>query len=200
MIMTVIGLTGPSGAGKSTVCSIFKQNGIPVISADSIYRDICIPRSPCLNDIVAAFGNVTLPDGTLDRKTLAKEVFSDSEKLKRLNNITHGYVLDGIRKKLSSLSESGCTLAVVEAPQLFESGFDSECDLIVSVLCERNKRKERLIIRDSLTDEAIEKRISSQLDDNYFRLHSDEIIENNGSLDSLASAVYALIGGIAVKQ
>ena len=78
---------------------------------------------------------------------------------------------------------------LVDAPLLFESGFDKECDLIISVTADKELRKKRIMVRDGIDDIAATKRIESQLADEYLIKHSDYNIVNNGDLYSLESEV-----------
>ena len=53
-----------------------------------------MPGQPALADIAAEFGaDVLQPDGHLDRKRLGAIVFSDPERRKRLEQITHPLLL-----------------------------------------------------------------------------------------------------------
>ena len=77
----------------------------------------------------------------------------------------------------------------MDAPLLFESGFDTECDLVVSVTAPRATRIDRIIERDGISREQAERRIDSQLDDEFLRDHSDIIIENKSDLVRLSAEV-----------
>ena len=69
--------------------------------------------------------------------------------------------------------------AVVDAPLLFESGFDRECQAVVSVLAKKDLRIARILARDHISEAEAEKRISAQKSDDFFRQNSDFVIENN---------------------
>ena len=76
--MIVIGLTGPSGSGKGYCDAIFASLGIPYIDTDKIYHGLLVPHSPCTNELTLTFGKEILTqDGFVDRKKLAKIVFSE---------------------------------------------------------------------------------------------------------------------------
>ena len=76
--MLIIGLTGGIGSGKSTVAGYFAQQGIPVIDADQLARELVAPGSPALNEITGIFGpDILFPDGSLDRARLRSRVFAD---------------------------------------------------------------------------------------------------------------------------
>ena len=109
--MVVIGLTGPTGAGKSTVRELFASYGIPGIDADSVYRELIAPPSPCLDELTRIFGNsILLPDGSLDRRTLGKKVFSNAGSRAMLNAVSHRYVMKEIRRRLADLEKNGANM------------------------------------------------------------------------------------------
>ena len=89
----VVGLTGQTGAGKSTVSQVFAGNGFAVINADKIARTVVEKGTKCLDEISDFFGSGILnEDRTLNRKALAKIVFTDKCKLDSLNTIIYPYI------------------------------------------------------------------------------------------------------------
>jgi dephospho-CoA kinase len=199
--MLVIGLTGPTGAGKGAVANIFAQYGIPVINADRVYHELITPPSSCLQELVEAFGKqILLADGSLDRRALGGIVFNDPAARERLNSITHRYVMEEVKGQMERLRREGVPVAVFDAPQLFEAGAQRACGAVVSVLAERGLRLERIIARDNLSAEAAMRRILAQKSDEFFKTHSDYIIENNGTLETLSPQVHRILlalGGIS---
>jgi len=184
--MTVIGLTGPSGSGKTSLCLAALEMGCYTINADDVYHALLVPPSECLNDIVGAFGDEVLnEDGTLNRKKLGNIVFSDDEKLSKLNFITHRYVKERFREIISEMRDNDVQTVIIDAPTLFESGFDTECDITVCLLATRDLREKRIISRDHLTKERADSRLSAQKNDDYFKSRADYTLYNNGSADDL---------------
>ena len=178
--MLLIGLTGPSGAGKSCVAEIFAYYGLPVLNADEIYHQLLIPPSPCLEELVEHFGTTILTSaGTLNRRALADIVFSDPASLSTLNTIAHRYVMEEIVRRTDQLRREEVRAAILDAPQLFEAGANRLCGAIVSVLADKGIRLERILQRDGIEHDAALRRISAQKSDEFFRAHSDYIIENN---------------------
>ena len=182
-----IGLTGPSGAGKGEVSKILSGMGFYHLDCDKIYHDLLIPPSPCLDELRLSFGDsILFENGELNRKALAEMVFSKNgqkTKLPILNSITHKYVLKEVQRKAEALKEyKGFT---VDAPTLFESGFDGQCDVVIAVLAEKETRIERIIAREGLSREAAEARINAQPDDAFYSERSDYVIYNNGDLTDL---------------
>ena len=193
--MKIVGLCGGSGSGKSAVSRILTEWGCLHLDTDAIYHELIGGDSACLRELADEFGREIIAEsGALDRKKLAAIVFADGaeEKRHRLNEIAHRYVLDEVRQRIAA-AEGNYAAAIVDAPLLFESGFNTECDLVVSVTAPREIRTARLMARDSITAEQAERRISAQLDDEFLRSNSDVIIENNNDLDALASKVKKII-------
>ena len=197
--MKTIGLCGGSGSGKGAVGKLFEMHGIPVIDTDAVYHEITSGLSECLSELVSFFGESIIDDkGALDRGALGKIVFSQDaeQKLAELNRITHKHILSNVRLKLSDIKASGIEYAVVDAPLLFESGFNKECDVIVAVIADKNLRIERVMARDGISRDAAVRRISSQLSDEFLIENSDFVIYNSASLSELAEKIEILINEI----
>jgi len=154
--------------------------------------------TPCLRELVFEFGeNIIAQDGSLDRVHLASIVFAEDGKdaRYRLNKITHKHVLREIRSLIQGVQDE-YSFVIVDAPLLFESGFDSECDLIVSVIAPRDIRIKRIVERDFLTEEAACRRIDAQLSDEFLRSHSDFVINNDGDMQWLENQANRIINYI----
>lgn len=199
--MLVIGLTGPSGAGKGEVSRILQGYGAQIIDADAVYHALLVPPSPCLDALRERFGKEILTEsGELDRKKLGRIVFAAPDALHDLNTIAHRFVMEETRRRLAALRETDTRLVVFDAPQLFEAGAERDCDTVISVLADKQIRAARIMARDGIDEDAAYRRINAQLDDAYFRTHSDYIIENNDAPDKLIPTVHRIlaeIGGIS---
>ena len=194
--MKIIGLCGGSGSGKGMVSSLFVKVGIPVIDADAVYHELTTRRSDCLEALCKEFGDGILSGGALNRKALADIVFSSSDapkKRKRLNEISHSFILSEIERRLRSLEKEGIKLAVVDAPLLFESGFDKKCDITVAVISDEDTRISRIMFRDNLTEEEAARRIKAQISNSELIERSDFQIYNNGTVEDLTESMHELI-------
>lgn len=199
--MLVIGLTGPSGAGKGEVGRIFSAYGLPVINADEVYHRLLLPPSSCLKELTVEFGGEILtPTGELDRRKMSETVFANPTALQKLNSIAHRYVMEEIHRQLEQLRRAGTRAAVLDAPQLFEAGADKDCGTVISVLAEKRLRVERIMARDRIDAERAIRRINAQKSDDYFRTHSDYVIENNGSAEHLLPRVRKILFELGVIE
>ena len=189
----VIGLTGQTGAGKSTVSKVFVQNGFRLIDADAISRHVVARGSHCLADLQECFTDAILtPDGELDRKVMASIAFSDHRKLEMLNTIMYPYIVGEILRMIHRFSQQNHKLILLDAPTLFESRADDFCDLIISVVAKPELRMQRIMERDHISEKAAQQRMEMQLTEEFFRLHSDTVLENNSSFSELWDAAQEL--------
>lgn len=165
----VIGLTGQTGAGKSTASNAMKKCGCGIIDADKIAREAVEPKTACLKMLTNAFGcDIINEDGSLNRKKLAEKAFSSKENTQLLNEITHPYIVELTKQRIAEYFASGCNIVVFDAPQLFESGSDKLCDIIVSVIASQECRLARIISRDGVSREQALSRMKVQLSEEYF--------------------------------
>ena len=187
--MTVLGLCGQSGAGKTTVLDTLMRLGAEVCDCDKVSREIMSRGTPCTNEVISVFGEGICSCGEIDRKSLGKIVFFDKDKLETLTEITHRYIKAEVRERIDNFRKKGKGLFVLDAPLLFESGLDIDCDLTLVIIAEREKRIERIMKRDEIDKALAEKRIDSQLSEEKLKELADEVITNNGTKKELAEAV-----------
>lgn len=186
----IIGLTGQSGAGKSTIASVFQQSGFFLIDADLISRKI-VNTVDVLNKLKELFGNDIMSiDNCLNRKALAKIVFSDKVELEKLNQLLFPIIFNKIK---DIIDNSDAKYILLDAPQLFESNANQICDKIISVVTPHNVLVARIMSRDGIDKIAAENRLNAQLPETFFVNNSDFIIVNTGTEDELVQKTRKLI-------
>ena len=185
--MKTIALTGGIGSGKSSALFEFQKLGAEIIDSDKISHMLMMRGGAAYNEVVAEFGREVLGgDGEIDRKKLAKIVFSDEKKLKRLNKITHTLIYKEIKRRIS---ESTADVVCIEIPLLFSSENPLDFDMKVAVVADRETRISRVSSRDRATREQAEARMNRQLSDDEMRRLADCVIENNGDIKALVRRV-----------
>ena len=198
--MKMIGLCGGSGSGKSTVSLLASGHNVFSVNTDEIYRMMTSYYSECVAAIHSAFGDsVVNADGALNRTALASIVFFNKDKHTLLNAIAHRFVLDEVRKIASKAECEGFDAVLVDAPLLFESGFDKECDAVIAVVADTDIRIDRIIKRDGITKEQAVARINAQLRDEELKQRADFYIENNGDIKVTEISLCDIINKI-IKQ
>ncbi len=185
--MLVIGLTGGIGSGKTTVSNMFRELGIEVIDADEIARCISENNTDIKSKIKEYFGTEALDDdGNLDRKYLRSAVFDNEEKRIWLEKLLHPLVINEIKEEIEKVESEYC---VVSVPLLFESGSESLFDRILVVDLPEMMQLQRATTRDESDRKSIEKIAKSQISRKERLSMADDIIDNNGNIDSLKKKV-----------
>ena len=188
---TRFGLTGSIGSGKSTVSSMFKELGAAVIDADRVSHELLQEDGSCKERAAQHFGSGILNnDGSIDRKRLAKIVFSDANERNALNAILHPAVLEKMREESYDITASDpARIIIFDVPLLFESGFFRETDENILVICDQHSIIERVMERDGVSDEEVLSRLKAQMSQEEKQLLADHVIDNNGSMEELRDAV-----------
>ena len=190
--MLVVGLTGGIGSGKSTVSDRLAANGVPVIDADVISRDLTARGGAALDSIFEVFGDpVRHPDGTLDRDALRQIVFRDPRARERLEAILHPLIRSRMLERLAAIE---APYAVLVIPLLFETGQTDLVDRILVVDLPEAEQLRRVHARTSM-DHAEIRRILATQSDRLSRLErADDVIDNSGDLAALHAQVDRLHG------
>ena len=190
----IIGLTGGIATGKSTVSNILKQAGIKVIDADLISKDILEPYNEGWYEVVGYFGNGFVNDDfTIKRKELADRVFSNEEDLMKLNSLLHPIIIKKIKEKVAEYEKSGIKIVFIDAPLLFETGIDDDCDEVWLLVCGIDEQINRVMQRDSLTYEQARKIIENQMPDNEKKAMADRVIDTSDSLENTIRYIKVLL-------
>jgi len=177
----LVGLTGGLATGKSTVSAILRSLGCVVLDADQLARDVVAPGEPALAAIVEAFGRDVLgPDGALDRKRLGALVFTDADRRRRLEAITHPAIRDRFLARLAELEAQGFEGIVVwDAPVMIETGGHRAMEKLVVVVADAATQRARALARDGDPADA-ERKIANQMPLADKAKLADYVIDNSG--------------------
>ena len=185
--MLVVGLTGNVAAGKSAVAELWREAGVPVVSADELAREAVAPGTEALARIAELFGpGVIGEDGALDRAAVRGIVFRDGEALQRLEAIVHPEVRRLRDEWTEARREAGAEVVVWEIPLLFETGMEGEVDVVVVVDAPGGVRRRRIVETRGLGEEEAEAVMAAQMDAADKRRRAHVIVENSGTREELA--------------
>lgn len=176
--LCVIGITGGTGCGKTTALEALMEMGALVLDCDEIYHELLKTDTEMLDEMGKVFPQVFV-NGKPERKKLGEIVFSDPEKLARLNAITHRCVKKAVEERLRSFAMAGGRIAAIDAVELISAGMDRRCRAVVAVLAEPEIRIGRIMARDGIGREAAERRLSAQKPDSYYIRNCTHILQNN---------------------
>jgi dephospho-CoA kinase len=209
MYMKIIGLTGGIGSGKSTVTEHLTAKGFHVLDADKIARELVLPGSEMLIQLAAEFGDdIICDDGSLNRKKLGSIVFSDADQKNKLDSLMHTRILELIHDRIlqyredaekaaevASDHEQGARFRVVfiDAPLLFETGLYQSVSEVWVIDADDETRISRIMERDGLKREEIQKRIDMQMARDEKIRRADVILDNTGDQASLFRQIDGLL-------
>jgi len=188
--MIIVGLTGSVGTGKSTVTNLFRELGAYIIDWDELAREVTRPHSRAWKKIVDYFGKgIVNDDLTINRQKLAEIVFSDKEKVAKLNQIVHPEVFnedDRITNEIRSLDPDA--LIIKDIPLLFELTHPVFVDKVVVVSASAQTQLRRLEEK-GISREDARSRIKSQLPLEEKIKSADFVINNDGPLEETKKQV-----------
>lgn len=185
-----VALTGGIGSGKSTVADEFAHLGVTVIDADIIARQVVEPGTPALLAIAEKFGPQMInDDGSLNRRRLRERIFAHSEDKAWLNALLHPLIQQETRRQMQA-STSPYLLWVV--PLLVENHLTDKADRVLVVDVPKETQIERTIRRDGVSREHAEHILAAQATREQRLAAADDVIENMGSADAVASHVARL--------
>lgn len=180
----IIGLTGSIASGKSTISAMLKEKGYPIIDADLVARLVVEPGTATLSEIERVFGDQVMnKDGTLNREALGQLIFHEPAKRKQLNDLMHPAIRAEMLRQRDELFEQGEKTLIMDIPLLFESHLQHFVDKILVISVTEEMQLQRLMQRNSLSEEEAKARIRSQLPISEKEKGADAVIYNNGSIE-----------------
>ena len=192
----ILGVTGGIASGKSTVANMLQNLGAVVVSADQLSRELVLPDSPVLKQLLHRFGGqIIAGDGTLDRKQLGEQVFADPVARSDLEAIMHPAIArlsqHYLQQAVTRQRDSG-GLVVYEAPLLYEVGAEARVNMVLVVTVEDDLQLRRLQQRDQCDSATAQQRIDAQMSQIEKAQRADYVIDNSQGLQWLQQQVDVL--------
>lgn len=186
----IIGLTGGIGSGKSAASRWFENQGIVVVDADIVAREIVDIGQPALAEIAKTFGEgILLNDGALNRKALREIIFQSSDARQQLEAITHPAIRTSI---IQQLNAAHSPYVILVSPLLFETNQHELTTRNLLIDASVELQIARAAQRDSQNIEQIEKIIAAQMPREQKQQRADDIVLNDGQLTHLYASLKIL--------
>jgi dephospho-CoA kinase len=153
-----------------------------VVRADELGHHVLAPGGESYAAVVAEFGiGILNDDGTINRRSLGRVVFSDVTKLEQLNGLVHPAVIrreEEFIARAAQVDPEG--IAVVEAAILIETGGYRRFDRLILAVCTEEQQVERAMARDNATREDVLVRLRRQMPLEEKRKYADYVIDTSG--------------------
>ena len=186
----IIGLTGGIGSGKSAVAKFFLGEGITVIDADELSREVIEPGTTGFKRVLEKFSTEILdPNGCIDRSKLRIEVFDSPQKKIILESITHPLVRDLLSQRII---DSKSLYSIIMVPLIYETKSMSVYNRILVIDCDPELQLLRASSRDNNSKDQIQKIINSQCTREERLSIANDVIPNNDSLENLKDRALAM--------
>jgi len=178
-----VGVTGGIGSGKTALTDWLSEQGIVIVDADRVAREVVQPGTPALKAIIDAFGEQYLTqDGNLDRAAMRQLVFGDEEKRLLLESITHPQIREAL---WDQLQRADSAYVVLSSPLLLESGQSEMVDISVVVDVPEEMQIQRTMARDANDKALVEKIMAAQMRRQKRLQLADIVVDNSGDLSAL---------------
>ena len=175
--MIKVGITGGIGVGKTYICNILQKMGYSIFSSDQVSKKIVSENTFVRDQIRNFFGEDIIENEKISREKLAIQVFSNKEKLKKLNEIVHPFVKKEFDNWMSKRYDE--KVVFKEAAIIFEANSHKNLDYIVCVTAKLQDRINRVMKRDKVDSYSVKKRISMQMSQIEKERLSDFVIFNS---------------------
>lgn len=180
----IIGLCGKSGSGKSTLA-----REIVATRSNAVHYDIdkighqAMEIKEVQDEAVKYFGEQIMSNGVIERKKLAKLVFSSREKMEELSNITWEHmkvVLDDI------VCDSEGKVIILDWILLSKTHYFDMCDLKILVDIPYEIRKARAMKRDTITSEEFDQREQASVE---YDVNKFDMVVNSNDMNEIRKLV-----------
>jgi len=189
-----IALTGGIASGKTLVSDLLKIHGCHIIDLDIISREVVLPGTEGLKELVGAFGDsILLNDGTLNRGYLRDKLYKKDSNRVQIEKILHPKILQKMKASMDACKNG---IMVVVIPLLVEKKLWEPFDRAIVVDCSKENQISRLMAREKIDKERAEFMLLTQSSRKQRLKLGDklptDIIENDSRISDLKAKIDSL--------
>ena len=171
----ILGLTGSIGMGKTTTAKMFAKYGIPVWEADTSVHKLYSKEGEAVELFKEKFPS-SIVNNEVSRAELKKLINDDERNLKTIETLVHPLVSNDRKRFVKAAAKKNIPLIVLDIPLLFEKGHEKSVDYIVVVSVTKETQRKRVLKRNTMTPEMVEKILKIQMSDAEKRQKADFVI------------------------
>lgn len=191
----IIGLVGGIGSGKSFVARLFGEQGCLVIDSDALAREAHADPKVLAN-LRQIAGEEVVVGGKLDRRALARLVFSDDAVRQRVEQVLHPWIERRRLQQMQAVAGDPNVRAYVwDSPLLVETGLDAQCDHVVFVDAPRDVRLARVQASRGWTDDQLRAREARQVPPERKRERADAVLDGTADASTIRRDIARLLAG-----
>jgi len=195
-----LGVTGGIGSGKSNVVKILSTFNVPVLDADKLGHAVYEKNSSGYLNVIKVFGQkVVKDDGEIDRAYLGSQVFGDINKMKQLTDIVWPKINELARVQIQKFEKEGHKLVVIEAAVMVEANWFDLIDELWVTTVPINVACQRIMERNTLSEEAALLRINSQISNEERAKYGDRVISTDRPKEDTQAIVTEMFQELETK-
>ena len=192
-----VAITGGIGSGKSSVSDYLEKKGHSVLRADLIAKELMAQDAQIKKKLIEEFGEESYSNDKLNTKYLAANAFSNEENVQKINSIVHPPVMEKIDQLAKEIFKNQ-DIVFIETALVYEANLEDFFDYVLLVLADEKTRIERIINRETVTEEQVRARMQYQIPDVEKKDDADFVLDNNTTLQELENRVEFLL--ILIRQ
>jgi len=171
----ILGLTGSIGMGKTTTAKMFAKYGIPVWEADTSVHKLYSKEGEAVELFKEKLPS-SIVNNEVSRAELKKLINDDERNLKTIETLVHPLVSNDRKRFVKAAEKKKIPLIVLDIPLLFEKGHEKSVDYIAVVSVTKETQRKRVLKRNTMTPEMVEKILGIQMSDAEKRHKADFVI------------------------
>lgn len=172
-----IGITGGIGSGKSMVSQILRTMGFFVYDSDFWAKELVKTDPDIRSQLLAEFGDEAYIHGEYNRAFIAQLVFRDPELLGKLNAIIHPKVKQHFQQWMKKHAHA--SFVFKESALIYSHNLDKDLMDVWVVTAPKSVRLERVMMRDGVSAEAVEKRMQNQMPQSAMEAKGGKVLKND---------------------
>ena len=171
----ILGLTGSIGMGKTTTAKMFAKYGIPVWEADTSVHKLYSKDGEAVELFKEKLPS-SIVNNEVSRAELKKLINDDESNLQTIETLIHPLVSNDRKRFVKAAAKKNIPLIVLDIPLLFEKGHEKSVDYIAVVSVTSETQRQRVLKRNTMTPEMVEKILKIQMSDAEKRQKADFVI------------------------
>jgi dephospho-CoA kinase len=187
----ILGLTGSIGMGKTTTAKMFAKYGIPVWEADTSVHKLYSKEGEAVELFKEKLPS-SIVNNEVSRAKLKKLINDDEGNLKTIETLIHPLVSNDRKRFIKAAEKKNIPLIVLDIPLLFEKGHEKSVDYIAVVSVTKETQRKRVLTRNTMTPEMVDKILEIQMSDAKKRQKADFVIITN-TLEQAETKVLEII-------